>query len=932
MIKIKALISLGLIGSYGALTACGGQAAKPQTLGDIDTPIRGRVQKTELKTEKSQEEIKKAYYDYIAGAAKDDRFRVQAATRIAELQLSIENDKQGIEQTEQFEASIRNTIKLLEDALRDFPDAVDNDHSMYQLAKAYDQIAETDKAIGILEKLVTQYPSSPYYIESKFRIAENAFINGLYFKAEDAYTDVLRNSDNEVFFEKALFKRGWARYKQELYADALDDFYDAIYRHNFAPKYKLDRAEAELFDEYFRGVGLAFSYIGGTDAIYAYHSERRDPIYVYYTYYTVAQMFLKQERYTDAADAFKGYVIHYPKKEHAVEASIAMTNIWKQAGFFNRYVASFEDFYKRYGSHSKYWQQSGIERKELQDKLATENIRENIVLLASHFHNQYLKSSKPANFTAAQAWYERYLKDYQAYARQDKINQLYAELLKRNGNDQRALTYYELAAFDGDIVLDKDSAYASLFLTNKLYQKAAPEQRPELLDKYLNYANLYAQLYSNEKRTSQVVQNAVQLSAKAGLRDRVIELASALPNGAPKNIENEVRLLKAQAYFDLKNYEEAELIYQDLLANPELTGKNLTDLTNKLAVTLYKQGESFKQNNQGDLASKYFLRIYHELPNSELAPTATYDAIALFMQNQQWDKAINYLNAFKESYPNNPYQSDVAKKLSVAYLKSNRGLDAAREFEKLSDYVSNEEEKMAAQWQAAQLYYEKDQLESALRAFKEYAHTYKRPFAQNMEAMNYLTEIYQKLGERNKKIFWLNKIVQADNKAASNLKSDRTQYLAAQAAFNLAYLRRDEFASIRLRIPLAKSLKLKKKAMQDSVKLYGKAATYGHAEFVTQSTMAIAEIYQDFAKALMESERPKNLNDEELEQYNILIEDQVFPFEDKAIEFYETNVKRIAGGVYDQSVAESIKRLKTLFPARYARAPKVEPFVTSLVK
>ena len=118
--------------------------------------------------------------------------------------------------------------------------------------------------------------------------------------------------------------------------------------------------------------------------------------------------------------------------------------------------------------------------------------------------------------------------------------------------------------------------------------------------------------------------------------------------------------------------------------------------------------------------------------------------------------------------------------------------------------------------------------------------------------------------------------------------------------------------------------------MQDAVKLYGQAAVYGHAEFVTRSTLAIDDIYRNFSTSLLESERPRNLSADELDQYNILLEDQAFPFEDKAIEFYETNVSRIAQGTFDAATRSSLQQLKVLFPARYARPGKVETSIAQL--
>ena len=67
----------------------------------------------------------------------------------------------------------------------------------------------------------------------------------------------------------------------------------------------------------------------------------------------------------------------------------------------------------------------------------------------------------------------------------------------------------------------------------------------------------------------------------------------------------------------------------------------------------------------------------------------------------------------------------------------------------------------------------------------------------------------------------------------------------------------------------------------------------------------MAELYRQLGADLMASERPKNLNAEELEQYDVLLEEQAFPFEEKAIELHETNAQRTGDGVYDDWVQRS---------------------------
>ena len=62
----------------------------------------------------------------------------------------------------------------------------------------------------------------------------------------------------------------------------------------------------------------------------------------------------------------------------------------------------------------------------------------------------------------------------------------------------------------------------------------------------------------------------------------------------------------------------------------------------------------------------------------------------------------------------------------------------------------------------------------------------------------------------------------------------------------------------------------------------------------------------------------------------ILLEDKAFPFEDKAIEFYEANMSHIKDGVYNKWVKQSHIQLRKLFPARYKRTAKLDRYINEL--
>jgi hypothetical protein len=133
-----------------------------------------------------------------------------------------------------------------------------------------------------------------------------------------------------------------------------------------------------------------------------------------------------------------------------------------------------------------------------------------------------------------------------------------------------------------------------------------------------------------------------------------------------------------------------------------------------------------------------------------------------------------------------------------------------------------------------------------------------------------------------------------------------------------------------LTLPIEKSLPVKKKSMEGAIAALDQAAGYGFDEITTAATYELGALYQDFGKSLIDSERPKKLSALELEQYNILLEEQAFPFEEKAIATYEANLKRIGQGVYDTWIAKSALALAKIAPAKYGKVEQGEERYESL--
>ncbi|KZZ10608.1 hypothetical protein A3749_00135 [Oleiphilus sp. HI0078] len=141
--------------------------------------------------------------------------------------------------------------------------------------------------------------------------------------------------------------------------------------------------------------------------------------------------------------------------------------------------------------------------------------------------------------------------------------------------------------------------------------------------------------------------------------------------------------------------------------------------------------------------------------------------------------------------------------------------------------------------------------------------------------------------------------------------------MAAGAASVLANDAFIQYKRIKLKLPLNETMIKKTKALEKAMKAYQKTASYGVSQFSTEAGYRMADIYAQLSRDLMDSDRPTGLNELELEQYEILLEEQAYPFEDSAIEIHEQNSSRSWIGIYDDWVQNSFDALKELLPGRY---------------
>ena len=201
-----------------------------------------------------------------------------------------------------------------------------------------------------------------------------------------------------------------------------------------------------------------------------------------------------------------------------------------------------------------------------------------------------------------------------------------------------------------------------------------------------------------------------------------------------------------------------------------------------------------------------------------------------------------------------------------------------------------------------------------MRVYSQYADGYPRPLDIAIETRTRLAELYNtEVDDDALYAGELAAIIELDAGAGSD-RTDRSRFLAAKAALVLAERRYESFAGLELRQPFETSLADKQARMDATLEALSALVNYEVADVTAAATFYIAETYRDFSQSLLASERPAGLSAAELADYDLVIEEEAWPFEEQAIGVHEKNFELLAGGVYNGWVQRSLDELAELMP------------------
>lgn len=869
-------------------------------------------------------------YRAILELSPDDTVRQEAMRRMADLQVQTDDAAGGSEISEKL---LADSIKTYQQLLAESPNDARNDRVLYQLARAYQNSGQPAQAVETLTALTTGFPDSKLNGDAHFRRAELLFKLGNYPEAELEYRYVMGLAAATPFFEPAQYKYGWSLFKQSRFDDALPVFFAILERELPPGELKdvdaalkaVNKGKADLAKDSLRVTSLTFAIMGGGPAVNQYFTSHAEPRFYPLVYNALGEMFLDKRRFSDAAGTFAAFIERHPQHLLAPQFQARVIEVYRDGGFNDIVVREKERYVNTYAPGMAYWGGTAAS-PEVMTALRThlEDLGKHYQALAQQGEKvpQVDTVAVQTAFLASASWYRRILEIFPQDPKAAEINYLLAETLEDGGKPLDAANEFSKTAYGYPMhSRSLDAGYAAVLAYHKHAEAQPAASRASALKQAVDASVKLADSFPTHPQAVTVLTRAAQNLYE--LKDaQAVTVAQRVLAYNPAPTPEQRRVVQGvlgDSYFAQGDFSRAETAYADLLKLTPTGSTDRSQVVEQLAASIYKQAEAARASGNLRAAADGFLRVGRVTPEAAIRQTADYDAGAALIGLSAWGEATAVLESFRGRFTSSPLLTDVDKKLAIAFVKDNKPFQAADAYRRIASRTGETAEvRQDAAWQAAKLFDDAGKLPDAGKAYEFYVASFPTPLDRAIDARRRIADIYKGQGDTYRYLFWLRELVTADENAGRN-RSERSKAVAAQAALDLGRITAQDASRIKLSAPVETSLPQRKGAVEAAIQALEKAAAYGYADITTAATYELGAVYQSFAKALIDSERPRNLNAEETEQYNILLEEQALPFEEKAITAHEGNLKRVAQGLYDDSIAQSVTALGVLSPAKYGK-------------
>ncbi|MGM0574827.1 MAG: tetratricopeptide repeat protein [Myxococcota bacterium] len=645
-----------------------------------------------------------------------------------------------------------DSVRMYETMLARFGDSYRYaDAVYYLLGYVQNEQANDVAAQRAWKRLVEQFPKSRYAPEVWLRTGEMHFDYGEFRQAADAYEEVLRYPESR-FYDKALYKLGWTYFQLYDYDRAIRTFKNLIAWYDrdeagseglasalrkeavdyLAASLAEDDWDSDGLDDPDAGVDRALSYLSGGEPY------ERDIIERYAA--TLVEL-ADREKWQEAVQVYDRLIAMNPMHDEAPEYQGEIIRIYDILREIDAAARERRELANRFGPGSRWWEAHEGDPR-LRDQV-TEHIEEAMRKRAL-WHHQRAQELK------VQARMERD-PDLQAQSSEQyrKAAEAYREYLAKYPNEPAS---YEMTFF-----------LAESYWYSDQFDKAAPIYEQVATDPN-NDDYRQAAAWSSIKSWESIVEeraDAGRVPAKAVPGSQWSPPEEEEAGGATDLAETEVSRVEPEAVPEsVRRWIEAIDYYADHDFEDGASEKNQ-------ALVSYQAGEILYRFKNYPAARERFKQVIACHPGQEVAAYAAANIINSYRDENDWPNLEKWADiADRLELGTEEQQQSLRKEIKLFKLgsmfkraeslyRTEKYLEAAREFERLADENPDADFADKAYFNAATAYKKEKYYDSAARIFE------KLVTDPRYEDSDFAEESLFELAETNKLFFNFDKAVNA---------------------------------------------------------------------------------------------------------------------------------------------------------------------------
>ncbi len=820
-----------------------------------------------------------------------------------------------------------HAITILEKLLTKYPTSGFNDKTTYRLAFFYQERGDEEKSREYFEALIKNYPLSNLYPEAYFRLGEHYFAKNNNEKAISYYKRLV-NADmwRNPFYDMSLYKLGWSYYRINQYPEAISSFMLLLKDLRTLERIqtqKLDLATSDLKNEAITYIAVSFTEYAEPEDAFEFLNSFSDSSYKYQILEKLASVYLQFSLLDEAIKTYNHLNAEFPKNPNTPVFSQKIIEIYERKLDFplaNSMRGELIDYYKP-GSAWFTAQEDSVIKKE-----ALSLIR-NALYSKGVYHQQQAreKVDKALNYRLAIDQHKYFLALFPQDSLAYKINYYLADAYYSTGNFEEAGNEYKncYKTYPENEFSEKAAFNCIISYNKALESKRDSELIPVTLNRFLDSDSLvtiqvgnsptkefllgcheYAERYPQGDRVVEVLMKEAEVLSKIQYPHFARLIYQKIIVGHPNHPQKSMAMiLVAQSFFQEENYKKAEKWYGAVASGFSDSLKLVDRARTMMSTSVFKIAENYKKNGEFALAAEKFRNIALKYPATQITKNALIAAGQMFETSGETVKSAELFEIFIKENPNSEITTLCA-------------LYAAKYREKIGDWINAAEDYLIAKHSTSGLpasaslfsagicYTKARNWNFSINIFEEYV--------QIGEDQNRVLEAQCRVGLAWFELEQLKNAKSAFELTVNKYKSIKDQsklnaYFPANAQFMLAELSLIEFSRIDLTPPFKKSLNNKSISLKSVLKAYSDAAKFRIFEWTTASSFKIGKVFEEFANAILVSTLPENLADQEIITYESQLQKLARPFQKKALEAHQSNVKQAKTNNLENSWTELSK-------------------------